>query len=92
MLTVALQCMVDMGFSYDPTTAGSSVRFDPPNKEDGTITFHKREYPPRRQSSFFFELTGLSAHPNTVLSPGKVKEYRKKLRDRYGWISDDFYD
>ena len=23
-----------MGFDYDPSTAGSSVRFDPPNKND----------------------------------------------------------
>lgn len=26
--------MREMGFSYDPSTAGSSVRFDPPNKAD----------------------------------------------------------
>ncbi|KAG1809301.1 uncharacterized protein BJ212DRAFT_1448757 [Suillus subaureus] len=29
-----LKVMRDMGFSYDPSTAGSSVRFDPPNDED----------------------------------------------------------
>ena len=28
------QVMHDMGFSYDPSTAGSSVRFDPPDKRD----------------------------------------------------------
>lgn len=26
--------MVELGFDYDPSTAGSSVRFDPPNKAD----------------------------------------------------------
>lgn len=26
--------MREMGFEYDPTTAGSSVRFDPPNPRD----------------------------------------------------------
>ena len=29
-----LQIMREMGFEYDPSTAGSSVRFDPPNKND----------------------------------------------------------
>jgi len=28
------QVMRDMGFDYDPSTAGSSVRFDPPDKKD----------------------------------------------------------
>lgn len=26
--------MREMGFEYDPSTAGSSVRFDPPDKRD----------------------------------------------------------
>jgi hypothetical protein len=26
--------MREMGFEYDPTTAGSSVRFDPPDPRD----------------------------------------------------------
>lgn len=26
--------MRELGFSYDPSTAGSSVRFDPPNPND----------------------------------------------------------
>ncbi|KAF5380464.1 hypothetical protein D9615_004625 [Tricholomella constricta] len=33
--------MREMGFEYDPSTAGSSVRFDPPDKRDKPITFHK---------------------------------------------------
>lgn len=28
------QIMREMGFKYDPSTAGSSVRFDPPNKNE----------------------------------------------------------
>ncbi|KAG2342475.1 hypothetical protein BDR05DRAFT_990338 [Suillus weaverae] len=36
-----LKVMRDMGFSYDPSTAGSSVRFDPPHDGDRSITFHK---------------------------------------------------
>ena len=38
--------MREMGFEIDPSTAGSSVRFDPPNKMDRSITFHKRELGP----------------------------------------------
>ena len=38
--------MREMGFKIDPSTAGSSVRFDPPNPKDNSITFHKRELGP----------------------------------------------
>ncbi|KAJ7593977.1 hypothetical protein C8J56DRAFT_925684 [Mycena floridula] len=33
--------MKDMGFTFDPNTAGSSVRFDPPDPKDRAISFHK---------------------------------------------------
>jgi len=33
--------MAEMGFSIDPTSAGSSVRFDPPDPKDPPITFHR---------------------------------------------------
>lgn len=33
-LTVLKQIMRELGFEYDPSTAGSSVRFDPPNGTD----------------------------------------------------------
>ena len=36
-----LKLMREMGFEYDPSTAGSSVRFDPPNPKDKSITIHK---------------------------------------------------
>jgi hypothetical protein len=36
-----LKVMREMGFASDPTTAGSSVRFDPPDKRDKPITFHR---------------------------------------------------
>jgi len=36
-----VKLMADMGFKYDPSTAGSSVRFDPPDIRDPPITFHK---------------------------------------------------
>ncbi|KZT50415.1 hypothetical protein CALCODRAFT_521971 [Calocera cornea HHB12733] len=44
--------MTGMGFSMDLTTAGSSVRFDPPNDSDRPITIHmphpKAEYAPNQ--------------------------------------------
>ncbi|KAF7361625.1 hypothetical protein MVEN_00505800 [Mycena venus] len=36
-----LKLMREMGFEYDPSTAGSSVRFDPPDPKDVSITFHR---------------------------------------------------
>ncbi|KAJ7128863.1 hypothetical protein C8R46DRAFT_1236803 [Mycena filopes] len=37
-----LQLMTEIGFTYDPTTAGSgAVRFDPPNPTDESITFYR---------------------------------------------------
>lgn len=34
MLAELAQVMREMGFQYDPSTAGSSVRFDPPDPKD----------------------------------------------------------
>lgn len=83
--------MREMGFEMDPSTAGSSVRFDPPNPKDKSITFHKRK------SGNLLVLAGLSdtcplslAHPDPTLSPWKVREFGKRLKDYYGWIEDDF--
>ncbi|PFH53859.1 hypothetical protein AMATHDRAFT_1081 [Amanita thiersii Skay4041] len=36
-----VQLMTGMGFTYEPKTAGSSVRFDPPDKRDKSITIHR---------------------------------------------------
>jgi hypothetical protein len=37
------QVMIDMGFEVDASTAGSSVRFQPPDSAVRSISFHKRE-------------------------------------------------
>ena len=37
-----MQVMIDMGFEVDASTAGSSVRFQPPDPELRSISFHKR--------------------------------------------------
>ncbi|KZT41514.1 hypothetical protein SISSUDRAFT_1117652 [Sistotremastrum suecicum HHB10207 ss-3] len=36
-----VKAMEEMGFTVDPSTAGSSVRFDPPDPDASPITFHK---------------------------------------------------
>jgi hypothetical protein len=33
-INLSAQLMREMGFEYDPSTAGSSVRFDPPDRND----------------------------------------------------------
>ncbi|KAF6743545.1 hypothetical protein DFP72DRAFT_932870 [Ephemerocybe angulata] len=39
--TTFLQLMKGMGFTFDPCTAGSGVRFDPPDMGDRSITIYK---------------------------------------------------
>jgi hypothetical protein len=39
------QVMIDMGFEVDTSTAGSSVRFQPPDPALRSISFHKRKCP-----------------------------------------------
>ncbi|THH29850.1 hypothetical protein EUX98_g4322 [Antrodiella citrinella] len=58
-----LKLMREMGFEYDPSTAGSSVRFDPPHSRDPSITFHKPHPDP-------------TLYPNHLRSYGKrLKDY-----------------
>jgi len=38
---VFVKAMTEIGFTIDSSTAGSSVRFDPPNPQDKSITIHK---------------------------------------------------
>ncbi|KAJ2925087.1 hypothetical protein H1R20_g11985, partial [Candolleomyces eurysporus] len=36
-----VKLMLEMGFQYDPSTSGSSVRFDPPDPRDPPFIIHK---------------------------------------------------
>ncbi|KIO10195.1 hypothetical protein M404DRAFT_21860 [Pisolithus tinctorius Marx 270] len=82
-----LKVMREMGFSCDPSTAGSSVRFDPPNKRDKSITFHKRAVFGTRS----YRWANLSvAHPDPTLHPHKLREFGKRLKEYYGWSEEDF--
>ncbi|KLO05605.1 hypothetical protein SCHPADRAFT_719873 [Schizopora paradoxa] len=44
-----VQMMQELGFKCDPSTAGSSVRFDPPSTKDRSISFHKPHPDPTLQ-------------------------------------------
>ncbi|KAJ7509745.1 hypothetical protein B0H11DRAFT_1257123 [Mycena galericulata] len=68
--------MREMGFEYDPSTAASSVRFDPPDPNDVSITFHKphpdptiqplmlREFAKKLKKNYgWSEADFLQAHP-----------------------------
>ncbi|KAF5370711.1 hypothetical protein D9758_001875 [Tetrapyrgos nigripes] len=44
-----VKVMEDVGFKYDPSTAGSSVKFVPPDPRDPPITFHKPHPDPTLQ-------------------------------------------
>ncbi|KAH7332604.1 hypothetical protein B0J17DRAFT_722141 [Rhizoctonia solani] len=47
-----VKAMTDLGFEYDESSAGSRVRFDPPDRKDSSYTVHKPHpdpwLPPRR--------------------------------------------
>ncbi|CAE7222601.1 unnamed protein product, partial [Rhizoctonia solani] len=36
-----VKAMTDLGFEYDESSAGSRVRFDPPDRKDSSYTVHK---------------------------------------------------
>ncbi|KAF7315679.1 hypothetical protein MIND_00083500 [Mycena indigotica] len=73
-----VKLMVELGFTYDPGTAGSSVRFDPPDPKDVSITFHKphpdptihpimlREFAKRLKKSYGWVEADLLGHPSMV--------------------------
>ncbi|KAG8960571.1 hypothetical protein FRC05_006730 [Tulasnella sp. 425] len=52
---VFVKAMQGMGFTYDPSTAGSSVKFDPPDKKDSSITFHKPHPDPTLEGVMLLE-------------------------------------
>ncbi|KAF8973070.1 hypothetical protein BDZ97DRAFT_1779193 [Flammula alnicola] len=70
-----LKLMREMGFEYDPSTAGSSVRFDPPNKNDRV-----------RADGPDFVCT---AHPDPTLEPPILHAFAKRLKKAYGWDEQD---
>jgi hypothetical protein len=85
--------MIDMGFEVDASTAGSSVRFQPPDPTLRSISFHKRKY-----SATFFGFSGAQlfrtifvfdiAHPESTIDPITLQKWGKKLKNYYGWSEE----
>ena len=74
--------MIDMGFEVDASTAGSSVRFQPPDPALRSISFHKRKWfiiSPNKLSTFD------AAHPENTIDPITLQKWGKKLKNYYGW-------
>ena len=78
--------MVEMGFDYDPSTAGSSVRFIPKDQRDKPITFHKRMSDCVLSQ---FMLINPVAHPDPTIQPVMLRDFAKKLQRHYGWTQED---
>ncbi|TDL26198.1 hypothetical protein BD410DRAFT_895610 [Rickenella mellea] len=64
-----VKVMHQMGFKYVESTAGSSVRFDPPDPRDPPITFHK-------------------GHPDPTLHRNHLRDFGKRLKEKYGWTEE----
>jgi hypothetical protein len=80
--------MIDMGFEVDASTAGSSVRFQPPDPALRSISFHKRKYstvfPVFSNKTFTLD----TAHPENTIDPITLQKWGKKLRNYYGWSEE----
>jgi hypothetical protein len=87
------QVMIDMGFEVDASTAGSSVRFQPPDPTLRSISFHKRKYSATFSgfpgAQFFRTIFTLDiAHPESTIDPITLQKWGKKLKSYYGWSEE----
>ena len=92
-----VKVMIDMGFEVDAGTAGSSVRFQPPDSTVRSISFHKREcscphslkFPePNSLVQNIFTLLIDAAHPESTIDPITLQKWGKKLKSYYGWSEE----
>jgi hypothetical protein len=99
------QFMREKGFEYDPTTTGSSVRFDPPNPNDVVsaklsfcgprlrmcVAVHHLPQAYVVASLFHASLKfhSVLAHPDPTIHPAMLREFVKKLKKNYDWIETD---
>lgn len=72
--------MREMGFSYDPATAGHSMRFDPPDPRDRSITILKCEIV--SQNLTVRELTS----PRSRLKPSQIKRNWKAAEEVFRMV------
>jgi hypothetical protein len=85
--------MIDMGFEVDASTAGSSVRFQPPDPALRSISFHKRKcfavFPSFTRVRFPNKTFTLdTAHPENTIDPITLQKWGKKLKNYYGWSEE----
>jgi hypothetical protein len=83
--------MIDMGFEVDASTAGSSVRFQPPDPTLRSISFHKRKYLDFPEINCFdniFTFDDDTAHPESTVDPITLQKWGKKLKSYYGWSEE----
>jgi hypothetical protein len=83
--------MIDMGFEVDASTAGSSVRFQPPDPALRSISFHKRKCLVVPVSPGLFPnkpITLDTAHPENTIDPITLQKWGKKLKNYYGWSEE----
>jgi hypothetical protein len=86
--------MIEMGFEVDASTAGSSVRFQPPDPALRSISFHKRmclPYSPVLPGPVFPKkkiFTLDTAHPESTIDPITLQKWGKKLKNYYGWSEE----
>ena len=85
-----MQVMIDMGFEVDASTAGSSVRFQPPDPALRSISFHKRKCLSYSHGPVFSNkiITLDIAHPESTIDPITLQKWRKKLKNYYGWSEE----
>ncbi|KAH0827858.1 hypothetical protein J3R83DRAFT_3485 [Lanmaoa asiatica] len=84
-----VKVMREMGFKYDPSTAGSSVRFDPPNPED-RVSCTNHQVIALITWSISQSITFHKPHPDPTLHANHLRDFGKKLKEYYGWSEEDF--
>lgn len=79
-----------MGFEVDASTAGSSVRFQPPDPALRSISFHKRKCFSVFPGTVFPKKVSLldTAHPESTIDPITLQKWGKKLKNYYGWSEE----
>ncbi|CAE6373255.1 unnamed protein product [Rhizoctonia solani] len=67
-----VKAMIELGFEYDESSAGSRVRFDPPDKKDKSYTVHKPHpdpwLPPKRVKDIARDLRKIYGFDDKMLA------------------------
>ncbi|KZV80369.1 hypothetical protein EXIGLDRAFT_705504 [Exidia glandulosa HHB12029] len=82
------RAMVNLGFTVDGSTAGSSVRFTPRSGESVSsgIVSGDDELTETRCKPITFH----KPHPDSTIHPVMLLEFSKRLKEKYGWSEEMF--